>query len=81
MPKYILQEMPKEMAKGKKVVYPKIQTYTLHDYKTVLNNMKAYAGNLSTGTMQAVIEALAMTMKTWMDTTSRWTDWEHSLCH
>lgn len=66
MPKYILQEMPKGMAKGKKVVYPKMQTYTLHDYKTVLNNMKAYAGNLSTGTMQAVIEALAMTMKTWM---------------
>ena len=66
MAKYILQELPKGMTQGKNVVYPKIQTYTTHDYETVLEHMKTYAGNLNTGTMRAVIEALAMTMKSWM---------------
>ena len=66
MPKYILQELPKGMTKGKNVVYPKIQTYTTHDFETVLEHMKTHAANLSTGTMRAVIEALATTMKSWM---------------
>ena len=29
MPKYILQELPGEMTDGRKVVYPKMQTYSL----------------------------------------------------
>jgi predicted histone-like DNA-binding protein len=65
MPKYILQELPKGMTKGENVVYPKIQTYTTHDFETVLEHMKTYA-NVSTGTMRAVLEALAMTMTSWM---------------
>ena len=36
MPKYVLQELPDEMTDGKKVLFPKMQTYTLHDFETVL---------------------------------------------
>ena len=41
MPKYILQELPEEMTDGKKIVFPKMQTYTLHDYETVIQHMCA----------------------------------------
>lgn len=54
------------MTDGEKVLYPKILTYNLHDYETVLNHMKTYSANLSKGTMRAVLDALAMTMKSWM---------------
>ena len=43
MPKYILQELPEEMTDGKKIVFPKMQTYTLHDYETVIQHMRAKA--------------------------------------
>ena len=66
MAKYVLQELPDEMTDGKKVLFPKMQTYTLHDFETVLKHMHTYAGNFSEGSMRAVIDALVQTMKSWM---------------
>ena len=43
MPKYILQELPGEMTDGKKIVFPKMQIYTLHDYETLIQHMRAKA--------------------------------------
>ena len=66
MPNYILKELNKELTVGKKVVFPKMQTYSQHDFETVLKHMQTYAGNFSEGTMRAVIDALVETMKSWM---------------
>ena len=66
MPKYILQELPEEMTDGKKIVYPKMQTYSLHDYETVIEHMRDYAGSISEGMIKAVFDALVSTMKSWM---------------
>lgn len=66
MPNYILKELNKELTDGKKVVFPKMQTYSQHDFETVLKHMQTYAGNFSEGTMRAVIDALVETMKSWM---------------
>ncbi|MBQ8990199.1 MAG: hypothetical protein IJ067_10960 [Prevotella sp.] len=66
MPNYILKELNEEMTEGKKVVYPKMQTYTQHDFETVLKHMQTYAANFSEGSMRAVIDALVEAMKTWM---------------
>ena len=66
MPKYILQELPGEFTDGKKIVYPKMQTYSLHDYETVIEHMRDYAGSISEGMIKAVFDALVSTMKSWM---------------
>ena len=66
MAKYILQELPGEMTDGKKIVYPKMQTYSLHDYETVIEHMRDYAGNISDGMIKAVYDALASVMTSWM---------------
>ena len=66
MPKYVLQELPGEMTDGKKIVYPKMQTYSLHDYETVIEHMRDYAGSISDGMIRAVFDALASVMKSWM---------------
>ena len=66
MPKYVLQELPGEMTDGKTIVYPKMQTYTLHDYKTVIEHMHDYAGGFSEGMIRGVIDALVSVMKSWM---------------
>ena len=66
MPKYILQELPREMTDGKKIVYPKMQTYSLHDYETVIEHMRDYAGSISEGMIKAVFDALVSVMKSWM---------------
>ena len=66
MPKYILQELPGEMTNGKKIVYPKMQTYSLHDYETVIEHMHDYAGNFSEGMIRGVFDALVSVMKSWM---------------
>ena len=66
MPKYILQELPGEMTDGKKIVYPKMQTYSLHDYETVIQHMHDYAGSFSEGTIKGVFDALVSVMKSWM---------------
>jgi predicted histone-like DNA-binding protein len=66
MPKYILQELPEEMTDGKKIVFPKMQTYSLHDYETVIQHMHDYAGSFSEGTIRGVFEALVSVMESWM---------------
>ena len=66
MPKYVLQELPGEMTDGKTIVYPKMQTYTLHDYKTVIEHMHDYAGSFSEGMIRGVFDALVSVMKSWM---------------
>ena len=43
MAKYILKEMAEGMADGHKTLYPKMQTYSLHDYETVIKHMRDYA--------------------------------------
>ena len=68
MANYYLQEMAEGMSGGKKRLYPKMQTYTLHDYETVLKHMQTYAGGVSKGAMRAVLEALVNTMTSWMPT-------------
>ena len=66
MANFVLQELPDEMTDGKKIVYPKMQTYSLHDYETVIKHMRTYAGNISEGLIRAVFDALASTMQSWM---------------
>ena len=66
MANYILQELPEEMTDGKKVIYPKMQTYTMHDYDEVIKNMRIYSGSISDGVIRGVMDALVQTMKTWM---------------
>ena len=66
MPKYVLQELPGEMTDGKKIIYPKMQTYSLHDYETVIDHMRDYAGSISEGMIRAVFDALLSVMKSWM---------------
>lgn len=66
MANYILKELPKEMTEGKKIVFPKMQAYSLHDYDTVIRHMHEYAGNLSEGIIRAVFDAFTSVMGTWM---------------
>ena len=66
MTKYTLQELPGGMSEGKKIVFPKMQTYTLHDYETVIKHMCDYAGGLSEGSIRAVFDALMSVMERWM---------------
>ena len=66
MPKYILQELPEEMTDGKKIVFPKMQTYSLHDYETVIQHMRDYAASFSEGTIRGVFDTLASVMVSWM---------------
>jgi predicted histone-like DNA-binding protein len=66
MANYILKEMAEGMADGHKTLYPKMQTYSLHDYETVIEHMRDYAGSLSKGTIKAVFDALVSVMETWM---------------
>ena len=66
MANFVLQELPEEMSDGKKVVFPKMQTYSLHDYDTVIKHMRTYAGSISDGLIRAVVDALVSTMQSWM---------------
>ena len=66
MANYILKEMAEGMADGHKTLYPKMQTYSLHDYETVIDHMRDYAGSLSKGTIRAVFDALMSVMESWM---------------
>ena len=66
MANFVLQELPEEMSDGKKIVFPKMQTYSLHDYDTVIKHMRTYAGSISDGLIRAVFDALVSTMQSWM---------------
>ena len=66
MANYVLKELSDEMTGGKKVLFPKMQTYSLQDYKSVLEKMHSYAGSFSEGTIMGVLDALVTTMESWM---------------
>ncbi len=66
MANYVLKELSEEMTGGKKVLFPKMQTYSLQDYKSVLEKMHSYAGSFSEGTIMGVLDALVTTMESWM---------------
>ena len=66
MAKYILKEMAEGMADGHKTLYPKMQTYSLHDNETVIEHMRDYAGSISDGMIRAVFDALVSVMESWM---------------
>ena len=66
MANYILKEMAEGMADGHKTLYPKMQTYSLHDYETVIEHMRDYAGSFSEGMIRGVFDALVSVMKSWM---------------
>ena len=66
MANYILKEMAEGMADGHKTLYPKMQTYSLHDYETVIEHMRDYAGSFSKGTIKGVFDALVSVMESWM---------------
>lgn len=66
MPNYVLQEMSEKMSNGKKKVYPRMQTYSLHDFDTVVRHMHEYSGSFSEGAIRGVLDALVTTMKSWM---------------
>ena len=66
MAKYILKEMAEGMADGHKALYPKMQTYSLHDYETVIGHMRDYAGSFSEGTIRGVFDTLVSVMVSWM---------------
>ena len=66
MANYILKEMAEGMADGHKTLYPKMQTYSLHDYETVIDHMRDYAGSFSEGMIRGVFDALVSVMKSWM---------------
>lgn len=66
MANFVIKELPEEMSDGKKVVFPKMQTYSLHDYDTVIKHMRTYAGSISDGLIRAVMDALVSTMQSWM---------------
>lgn len=66
MANYILKEMAEGMADGHKTLYPKMQTYSLHDYETVIEHMRDYAGNISEGMIRAVFDTLVSVMESWM---------------
>ena len=68
MAKYILKEMAEGMADGNKTLYPKMQTYSLHDYETVIQHMRDYSGSISEGLIRAVFDALVSVMESWMPT-------------
>ncbi len=54
------------MTDGKKVVFPKMQNYSLHDYETVIKHMRSYATNFNEGSIRAVFDALVSVMESWM---------------
>lgn len=66
MANYILKEMAEGMADGNKTLYPKMQNYSLHDYETVIEHMRDYTANISSGLIKAVFDALVSVMESWM---------------
>ncbi len=66
MAKYILQELPDEMTDGKKVMFPKMKTYSLHDYETVVRHIHDCDSTFSEGVIRRVLNAFTSAMKIWM---------------
>ena len=62
MANYILQEMADGMANKKKTVYPKMQTYTLFDYDTVIKRIHVHSPAFSEATIRGVLDTLVETV-------------------
>ena len=60
---FILQELPEEMTNGKKVVYPKMQNYTMLNYNTVVKHIHEYSGSFSEGIIKGVLDTLVLELK------------------
>ena len=43
-----------------------MQNYSLHDYETVIEHMRDYTANISSGLIKAVFDALVSVMESWM---------------
>lgn len=66
MAKYVLQELPEELTDGKKVVFPKMQNYSLDDYETVVRHIHNCDCTFSEGVIRGVLSAFMSAMKIWM---------------
>ena len=66
MANYILQELPQGMSDGKKVVFPKMDAYSMLEYDKVLEEIGHQDSSLREGTIRSVLDALAKMMTTWL---------------
>ena len=66
MANYILQELPQGMSDGKKVVFPKMDAYSMLEYDKVLEEISNQDSSLREGTIRSVLDALAKMMITWL---------------
>ena len=66
MANYILQELPQGMSDGKKVVFPKMDAYSMLEYDKVLEEISKQDSSLREGTIRGVLDALAKMMTTWL---------------
>lgn len=66
MANYILKELPKGMSDGKKVVFPKMDSYNMLEYDKVLEEISNQDSSLREGTIRSVLTALAKMMTTWL---------------
>lgn len=66
MANYILQELPQGMSDGKKVVFPKMDSYNMLEYDKVLEEISKQDTSLREGTIRGVLDALAKMMTTWL---------------
>ncbi len=66
MANYILQELPQGMSDGKKIVFPKMDAYSMLEYDKVLEEIGHQDSSLREGTIRSVLDALAKMMITWL---------------
>ena len=66
MANYILQELPQGMSDGKKIVFPKMDAYSMLEYDKVLEEISNQDSSLREGTIRSVLDALAKMMTTWL---------------
>ena len=66
MANYIVQELPQGMSDGKKIVFPKMDAYSMLEYDKVLEEIGHQDSSLREGTIRSVLDALAQMMITWL---------------
>ena len=66
MANYILQELPQGMSDGKKIVFPKMDAYSMLEYDKVLEEISKQDSSLREGTIRSVLDALAKMMTAWL---------------
>lgn len=63
---FVLQELPMGMGNGEKLVFPKMDVYSMFDYHEVLKHMMAHNGSYSSSVYKGVLEVLTEVMKSVM---------------